>query len=128
MTYLADTPAVAHSPLIEALAAIVGPAHVLVEEAQRRFFSVDLAAEGALVACVAQPGSAEELSRVVAHSTGAGYAVIPRGGGFSYTGGYRPGEERTVMVDLRRMNRIVEINAQDLYVTVECGCTWRELY
>jgi FAD/FMN-containing dehydrogenase len=36
--------------------------------------------------------------------------------------------ENSVIVDLRRLNRIVEINAQDLYVTVECGCTWNQLY
>ena len=33
-----------------------------------------------------------------------------------------------MMVDMRRMNRIVEINDRDGYVTVECGVTWEQLY
>jgi FAD/FMN-containing dehydrogenase len=114
--------------LVETLAGIVGAEHVLTDTAQRRFHSTDLASEGALAICVVQPADTPELSRVVALCTGAGHAVIPRGGGYSYTGGYLPVEEGVVMLDLRRMNRIVEINEQDLYVTVECGCTWRELY
>ena len=28
---------------------------------------------------------------------------------------------------MRRLNKIVEINETDMYVTVECGCTWAEL-
>jgi FAD/FMN-containing dehydrogenase len=29
---------------------------------------------------------------------------------------------------MQRLNRIVEINATDMYVTVECGATWKSLY
>ena len=114
--------------LVADLAAIVGTEHVLTDPAQRRFHSTDLSREGLMAVCVVQPGSSEELKRVVALATGAGHAVVPRGGGYSYTGGYLPTHEGTVTIDLRRLNRIVEINEQDLYVTVECGCTWRELY
>ncbi len=120
--------AAAPAPLLEALAAIVGAGHVLDDPAQRRFHSTDLAGEGVLAACVVQPADAEQLSRVVALCTGAGHAVIARGGGYSYTGGYLPVEEASVLLDLRRLDRIIEINAQDLVVTVECGCTWRTLY
>lgn len=101
---------------------------MLTGEEDRRFYSADLASEGAMVACIVQPGTTDEVARVVRHATESGHAVIPRGGGFSYTGGYVPTSERTVMIDLRRVNRIVEINEKDLYVTVECGCTWRDLY
>ena len=121
----ARTPA---DPLPAALAQIVGEPHVLTSEAHRRFFSTDLAAEGATVACVVQPGTSDEVSRVVAHCTRAGRAVIPRGGGFSYTGGYTPVAADSVMIDLRRLDRVIEINEEDLYVTVEVGVTWRELY
>lgn len=128
MTQAASPTTSKPSALISALAALVGTEHVLVSEDQLRFFSADMAAEGDRVACVVQPATVEQLSAVVASATGAGHAVIPRGGGFSYTGGYRPSVGRSVMVDMRRLNRIVEINTEDMYVTVECGCTWRELY
>jgi len=29
---------------------------------------------------------------------------------------------------MRRMNRVLEINREDMYVTVEAGCTWKELH
>jgi D-lactate dehydrogenase (cytochrome) len=33
-----------------------------------------------------------------------------------------------MLVDMRRMNRVLEVNTEDMYVTVECGCTWKALY
>ena len=115
-------------PLIADLARIVGDRHVLTGHEDRRFFSADLASEGALVSCIVQPATSSEVSQVVARCIGAGRPVIPRGGGFSYTGGYMPAVEDSVMIDLRRLDRIVEINEEDLYVTVEVGVTWRSLY
>ncbi len=57
-----------------------------------------------------------------------GFAVIARGGGLSYSAGYLPVGARSVILDMSRLTRIVEINETDMYVTVETGCTWRELY
>lgn len=114
--------------LIESLRGIVGDAHVLVSEDDRRFFSHDIYGPGELAACVVQPGTVEELGAAVAAATSRGFAVVPRGGGSSYTGGYLPGRARTVSVDTRRLDRIVEINTDDMYVTVECGITWKALY
>jgi D-lactate dehydrogenase (cytochrome) len=56
----------------------------------------------------------------------AGVAIAPRGGGMSYTGGYLP-QERFVCVDLTRLNRVLEVNAEDLFITVEAGCTWAQV-
>lgn len=44
-----------------------------------------------------------------------------RGGGMSYTGGYLP-EQAYACIDLSRMSRVVEVNTQDLYITLEAGC------
>jgi D-lactate dehydrogenase (cytochrome) len=33
-----------------------------------------------------------------------------------------------MLVDMRRMNRILEINTEDMIVRVECGCSWKDLY
>ena len=41
----------------------------------------------------------------------------------SYTSGTRRPRIRTILIDMRRMNHILEINEEDMYVTVECGCT-----
>jgi FAD/FMN-containing dehydrogenase len=110
------------------LRAIVGDEHVLTDDLDRSFFSQDVYRQAEVpAACVIQPGSPEELARAVAAVTGARHAVIPRGGGASYTGGYLPDRAESVIVDTRRMRRVLEVSTEDMYVTVECGCTWKEL-
>lgn len=116
-------------PLIRQLQQILGPEHVLTSEAERSFYSTDLSFRpAATAAAVIQPASTDDLSRAVASATEAGFAVVARGGGMSYTSGYTPERADSVLVDMRRMNRVLEINTDDMYVTVECGCTWKDLY
>jgi D-lactate dehydrogenase (cytochrome) len=75
---------------------------------------------------VFSPDDTEQLAAGVAHITAAGLAVAPRGGGMSYTGGYLPARPYAT-VDLGRMNRVLEVNTADLFVTVQAGCTWAQL-
>ncbi|MCY4268793.1 MAG: FAD-binding oxidoreductase, partial [Gammaproteobacteria bacterium] len=76
---------------------------------------------------VLRPANVEQLAAAVAEATAAGCAVIPRGGGMSYSGGYVPAEADSVLLDLRGMNRVLEINRDDMHVSVEAGTSWREL-
>lgn len=116
------------SSLHASLATIVGDKHVSADEARRTYFSRDLSyLPHATAALVVSPGSVEQLQTAVRAATTAGYAVIPRGGGMSYTQAYSPDRESTVMVDMQRLDKIVEINTEDMYVIVECGCTWKKL-
>lgn len=94
----------------------------------RILYSQDVLSKGAVALAVLSPGNADELARCVKIAVEAGVALLPRGGGMSYTSGYVPPHENSVIVDLGRMNRILEINAEDMYVTVEAGCTWQALY
>jgi FAD/FMN-containing dehydrogenase len=122
--------ALRHAPSIaDRLRQIVGNDHVLTDLEDRKFFSSDVYRPAdELVECVLQPGSGEQLSEAVKVATAAGYVVIPRGGGYSYTDGYLAVRKNSILVDMRRLDRIVEINIEDMYVTVECGCTWEKLY
>jgi len=114
--------------LVAELERIVGRGSVLVDETDRRFYSQDIAGPRAHVAaCVVQPHSAEELAAAVAAATRAGHAVVPRGGGSSYTGGFVPSCDGCVLVDTRGLANVVVINVADMYVTVEAGCTWAAL-
>ena len=113
--------------LLQGLAGIVGPDHVLTSDEDREFFAMDVYRALSLPLAVVQPGTVDELCQVVAAATAAGVAVVPRGGGASYTDGYLPTTEQSITIDTGRLNRIVEINEQDMYVTVECGVTWAEL-
>ena len=92
------------------------------------FYAQDVFTKGPPPLAVFRPGSTEELSRGVAAATSEGIAIIPRGGGMSYTKGYVAPEAGALIVDLGRMQRILSINETDMTVTVEAGCTWHALY
>ena len=117
------------SGTVRQLQQILGPDHVLLDAESREFYSTDLSWRPREVAeMILQPGSTEELAQAVGVATRAGYAVVPRGGGMSYTSGYTPERQRSVVIDMRRMNKVLEVNKDDMYVIVEAGCTWKDLY
>lgn len=110
------------------LAAIVGAGNIRSDEASRRLHSEDIwNPVGPVVALIAAPGSVQELAATVAAVHAAGYAIAPRGAGMSYTGGYVPAADRTVSLDMSRMNRIVRISRDDMTVTVQAGVTWKDM-
>ncbi len=112
---------------IATLRQLLGQQHVLTDAADRRFYSQDVYRSGELPAAVIQPGTADELAAALRSIATAGLAVVPRGGGMSYTDGYLPSQPDSITVDLLRLNRVVDINPDDCYVTVECGSTWKDL-
>ncbi|MFN3591251.1 MAG: FAD-binding oxidoreductase [Thermaurantiacus sp.] len=115
--------------VIRQLQQVLGPDDVILDETERAFFSTDLSwRPREIAAAVIRPASTDELAQAVGIATRAGLAVVPRGGGMSYTSGYTPDRQESVLVDMRRMNRVIEINTDDMYVTVECGCTWKDLW
>ena len=115
------------SGLRQALSDVLGADSVLENQDDRRFFSHDIFEAGETAAAVIRPGTVEELAAAVRTVTGAGFAIVPRGGGVSYTGGYLPVSSDSVIVDTRSLDRVVEVNPADMYVTVETGCTWERL-
>jgi FAD/FMN-containing dehydrogenase len=107
---------------------LLGEKNVLRDAADLTFYSQDVYAAGTPPLAVLRPGTVEELSRTVMLATDAGLAVVPRGGGMSYTDGYLPPQPGCVTIDLQRLDRVVEVNAADRYVIVECGATWKALH
>ena len=114
--------------LIARLQALIGPDRLLSDEANRRLYSQDIWEQGELAALVIQPADSRQLADAVAAITSAGFAVVARGGGMSYTKAYTPSEPECVIVDTSAMNRVLEINTEDMYVTVEAGCSWKQLH
>jgi FAD/FMN-containing dehydrogenase len=106
----------------------LGGVETLRDAATLDYYAHDVYARGADLAAVVRPRNTDELSRAVAAATAAGHAVMPRGGGMSYTGGYTSAAAGAVLVDLAHMDRILDINATDMTVTVEAGCTWARLH
>ncbi len=116
------------TPVVTSLESIVGANHVLTDDYSVSLYAQDVYTKSLPALAVVQPGSIEALSQVVSAATGAGHAVIARGGGMSYTSGYVPRETGSIIIDMRRMNRVLEINETDMYVKVESGCTWKSLH
>ena len=114
-------------PPIAALEGILDPADLLLDEESRVFYAQDVFTRSLPAGAVIRPRGLDQLRRAVAAVTGAGMAVIGRGGGMSYTSGYVPAEAGSVIVDTSAMNRVLEINREDMYVTAEAGCTWADL-
>lgn len=110
------------------LRAALGPDKVVSDESELEFYSRDVFWEpGVRPSMVVLPESAEEVRTVVGIAAALGLALVPRGAGVSYSKGCLPAVAGSVVVDTSRMNRIIEINEKDLYVTVEAGTTWAEL-
>ncbi|MBT8447981.1 MAG: FAD-binding oxidoreductase [Gammaproteobacteria bacterium] len=106
---------------------IVGAEHVLTEPDELEYYSQDVYRAFETALAVVRPGSVDELAGVVRAARRAGLAIVPRGGGMSYTDGYLHSTDRGITLDLSRLDRIVEIDPDDMIVTVEVGCTWERL-
>lgn len=113
--------------VIAELETILGSEHIHVDHDTLGQFAEDLFFSGSPPIAVIAPASVEEISKSVHTCTTAGAAVLPRGGGLSYTAGYvQPGEDAVpaIVLDTRRLDRVLEVNPDNMTVTVESGCTW----
>ena len=74
---------------------------------------------------VAFPRSESEIEAVLAWAEAEGAAVIPFGGGTSVVGGVEPrlGERPVVSLDLRRLDRVLEVDPTSLAARIEAGAT-----
>jgi FAD/FMN-containing dehydrogenase len=114
--------------LVIALTPALGTHGIVLDLEERRAVSADVYSRGATCAALLKPADRQALAAAVGICTRLGYAVVPRGGGLTYTGGYTPPHERSVVLDTTGLNRIVEIAEADMYVTAEAGVTWKQLY
>lgn len=71
------------------------------------------------------PGTQEEVAAVLRFANEHGLAVVSWGGGTKQGWGHpvRP----AVVLETRRLNRVIEHTWQDMTCTVEAGCTWAAL-
>ena len=113
---------------IAALVQVMGQEHVITDPDERAFYAQDVYRGGQLPAAIIRPASTDELSRALKALAPFGLPVVPRGGGMSYTDGYLPARADSIMVDMLRMRRVLAVNPDDTYVTVECGSTWKDLF
>jgi alkyldihydroxyacetonephosphate synthase len=74
---------------------------------------------------VAFPRDESEIEVVLSWAEAEGAAVVPFGGGTSVVGGVEPrlGERPVVTMDLRRLDRVLEVDPESLAARVQAGAT-----
>ncbi|HEY8491560.1 MAG TPA: FAD-linked oxidase C-terminal domain-containing protein [Dehalococcoidia bacterium] len=112
--------------LVRELAGIVGAEHVLTGPAELVAYSYDGTFQQAVPDVVVSPSTTEEVAAVVRAAAGAGLPVITRGAGTSLAGGTIPVGGGLVL-NLARMNRILEIDRENSVAAVQAGVVTADL-
>jgi len=107
------------------IAAIVGQANVVTDAfAMQPYLVEERGLYRGAARAVVRPGSVEEVSRLLAFCNAHGVGVVPQGGNTGLVGGQIPsqsGEE--IVLSLRRLNSVREIDATASTLTVDAGVT-----
>ncbi|MFM7332569.1 MAG: FAD-binding oxidoreductase [Brachymonas sp.] len=118
--------------LLTELGRIVGDAHVLTQDLQA--FEADWRGRSRGKAlCVVRPATTLELASVVkacadAKERGLPISIVPQGGNTGLVMGSTPDDSgQQIVLSLSRMNRVRNIDAQNLTLTVEAGCILQNL-
>ena len=101
---------------------------MLLDGRSRELYGQDVSGDACPVRAVVRPGGAADLVEIVRFAGQHGLALAPRGGGMSYSSGYVCKQGPALCVDMGRMDGILEVNREDMHVTVQAGCTWAKLH
>ncbi len=112
--------------LVERLTVIVGKDNVSTSAADRLLYSYDATRQSVLPQVVVYAQSSEEVAAIVRLAAELQIPVLPRGAGSGFTGGTLPVDGGIVLV-LTRMNRILEIDTENLVAEIEPGVVTAEL-
>jgi 4-cresol dehydrogenase (hydroxylating) flavoprotein subunit len=123
-----DRPTRAVAPALAAWARILGADSVLSDESTLDHYARSTALPPNRPLAVLYPASTEQVSQIVraANEHGVPLHAISRGKNWGYGDAWAPGE-RQVIVDMRRMNRIHEVNERLGYAVIESGVTQNQL-
>ncbi len=126
---MTDTPAPPcgqFDALLEALRQTVGASSVLIPgpHAPLEGHQVDWRKRfrGQALAIVC-PASAQEVAKVVRLCAQHRVSIVPQGGNTSLVGGSVPDDSgQQIVLNLKRLNRVLEVDADNLSMTVQAGC------
>ncbi|MBU4564992.1 MAG: FAD-binding protein [Desulfarculus sp.] len=110
----------------EAIREIVGADHFSDELIDLVSYSYDSSDHDHRPDCAAYPADSEQISRIMQLANERGFAVVPRGAGTSLAGSAVP-INGGVVLDMVRMNRILDIRIPDRQVVVQPGVVYADL-
>ena len=105
---------------IDKLKEIIGAHNVRDNVADRYVYGADASVHEAMPQVVVRPESIEQVQKVMRYANAERIPIIPRGAGSGMCGQVVPIKGGIIM-DMKGMNRIVEINVHDGYCRVEPG-------
>jgi glycolate oxidase len=108
--------------VLERLKQIVGVENVLVEPDKVEPYGADAVKEKFPPEAVVFPESTAEMVQILKLANEYLFPVTARGGGVGYTGGAVP-VDGGIVIGTDRMNKVIEVNADDLYVICQPGLT-----
>src|SRR4051812_19312311 len=115
-------------PALEAMAAVVGAPYLRDEPAVLERYARSTAARGVRPLAVARPRSAREVAELARIARAHRLALYPvstgKNWGYGDACAVRGGQ---VLLDLSRMNRIVEVDPELAYAVIEPGVTQQQL-
>ncbi|MEI6127377.1 MAG: FAD-dependent oxidoreductase, partial [Pseudomonadota bacterium] len=68
-------------------------------------------------ACVVMPGSTEEVQSIIRIANRFNFPFVPRGSGMTFSA--FPTKEGTIVIDPKRMDKLIELNEKDMYAVIE---------
>lgn len=108
--------------MVKDLEDLLGKENVFTSDADRQSYSYDSAVLPSVIpAIVLRPTTAEHLGQCVKKLYEAGIPMTIRGAGTNLSGGTIPDSTDSAVILTTALNRIIEINSNDLYAVVEPG-------
>lgn len=114
-------------PIKQQLTRIVGAANVSDDPEELQSYSRDCSLSTPRTPnYIARPKNTGEVQKIVKLANANGIPIVPCSSGIHFYGNTIP-NLGGIMLDLRRMNRILEVNLDNKMVRVEPGVTWGQL-
>ena len=108
--------------LLELLQSIVGKEFVTADRLATFAYSRDTSVFGGSdVEAVVRPGSTEEVSKIMVLASKHRIPVVVRGGGSSIYGQPKGVPGSNLLIDMTRMNTILDLNLENMTVTAQAG-------
>lgn len=113
--------------IIEAMKDIVGEDWVVSDLSQMKSYLTDetehlLKPEADEDCIVVKPSNTEEISEIIKYANEHNIIVVPRGGGTGLCGAAIP-TQSSIVLSIERLNKFIEVDDENLMVTVDSGYT-----
>jgi len=109
------------------LEAIVGPENVLTRQDELERYAKDQSIfEGLIPSCLVRPLNADEIRKLLRLANEEKIPVIPVSSGLHFNGISLPAQGGMIL-DMGRMNRIIEVDLRNRRAMIEPGVKWGQL-